>query len=52
MSDAIYVAGRITGHLEIGDKHEIDRAEWPKPDGIRLTPTSRYIKDKLLTGSA
>jgi 8-oxo-dGTP diphosphatase len=51
MSDAIYVAGKISGHLKIGDKHEIDRAAWCKPHGIRLTPTSRYIKDKLLAAS-
>jgi hypothetical protein len=34
-----------TGHLAIGDKK--DKATWRKPRGIRLTPTSRYIRDKL-----
>ena len=29
----------------IGDK-EMDKATWRKPRGIRLTPTSRYIRDK------
>lgn len=47
MSDAIFVADKATGELVIGDKKEIDRAIWRKPRGIRLTPTSRYIRDKL-----
>jgi 8-oxo-dGTP diphosphatase len=47
MSDAIFIAKKATGHLAIGDKKEIDRAIWRKPRGIRLTPTSRYIRDKL-----
>ncbi len=47
MSDAIFVAGKASGHLTIGDKREIDKATWRKPRGIRLTPTSRYIRDKL-----
>jgi 8-oxo-dGTP diphosphatase len=47
MSDAIFVANKVTGRLKIGDKREIDRAAWRKPRGIRLTPTSRYIRDKL-----
>ena len=47
MSDAIFVANKATGQLTIGDKHEIDKAIWRKPRGIRLTPTSRYIRDTL-----
>jgi 8-oxo-dGTP diphosphatase len=47
MSDAIFIAKRVSGNLTIGDKHEIDKAIWRKPRGIRLTPTSRYIRDKL-----
>jgi 8-oxo-dGTP pyrophosphatase MutT (NUDIX family) len=47
MSDAIFVAEKARGSLVIGDKKEIDRAVWRKPRGIRLTPTSRYIRDKL-----
>ena len=47
MSDAIFVVRRASGELKIGDKREIDRAVWRKPRGIRLTPTSRYIRDKL-----
>ena len=47
MSDAIFVAKKVSGALKIGDKKEIDKAEWRKPRGIRLTPTSRYIRDKL-----
>ncbi len=47
MSDAIFIAGKTSGALAIGDKKEIDRAIWRKPRGIRLTPTSRYIRDKL-----
>src|SRR5262249_32410639 len=47
MSDAIFIAKKASGRLAIGDKREIDRAGWCKPRGIRLTPTSRYIRDKL-----
>jgi 8-oxo-dGTP diphosphatase len=47
MSDAIFVAKRASGRLAIGDKKEIDRAGWRKPRGVRLTPTSRYIVNKL-----
>ena len=47
MSDAIFIAKKASGHLAIGDKKEIDRAIWRKPHGIRLTATSRYIRDKL-----
>jgi 8-oxo-dGTP diphosphatase len=47
MSDAIFVAKKASGRLAIGDKKEIDKATWCKPRGIRLTPTSRYIRDKL-----
>jgi hypothetical protein len=47
MDDAIFVAAKATGRLMIGDKKEIDKAIWRKPRGLRLTPTSRYIRDKL-----
>ena len=49
MSDAIFIANKASGRLTIGDKEEIDKATWhkPHPRGIRLTPTSRYIRDKL-----
>jgi 8-oxo-dGTP diphosphatase len=48
MSDSIFIAETATGQLDIGDKKEIDRAVWRKPrSGMRLTPTSRYIRDKL-----
>jgi 8-oxo-dGTP diphosphatase len=47
MSDAIFIANKASGHLAIGDKKEIEKATWRKPRGIRLTPTSRYIRDKL-----
>jgi len=47
MSDAIFVTAKSFGRLTIGDKHEIDKTTWRKPRGIRLTPTSRYIRDKL-----
>ena len=49
MSDAIFITKKATGRLFIGDKHELDRASWRKPWGIRLTPTSRYIRDKLFS---
>jgi 8-oxo-dGTP diphosphatase len=47
MSDAIFIADRASGALRIGDKREIDRAVWRRPYGIKLTPTSLYIRDKL-----
>jgi 8-oxo-dGTP diphosphatase len=47
MSDAIFIAEKVSGDLAIGDKREIDKASWCKPFGIRLTPTSRYIRDKI-----
>jgi ADP-ribose pyrophosphatase YjhB (NUDIX family) len=47
MSDAIFIASKASGPLLIGDKKEIDRATWRKPRGIRLTPTSRFIRDRL-----
>ncbi|GLR87995.1 NUDIX hydrolase [Bradyrhizobium iriomotense] len=47
MSDAIFIARNAKGKLAIGDRKEIDRAIWQKPRGIRLTPTSRYIRDQL-----
>jgi 8-oxo-dGTP diphosphatase len=47
MSDAVFFANKTSGRLAIGDKHEIDKATWRKPRGIQLTPTSRYIRDKL-----
>src|SRR6476620_11489697 len=47
MSDAIFLANKASGQLKIGDKKEIDRAVWRQPRGLRLTPTSRYIRDKL-----
>jgi ADP-ribose pyrophosphatase YjhB (NUDIX family) len=51
VSDAIFVAAKAAGRLKIGDKKEIDRAIWRRPHGIRLTPTSRYIRDKLFPKS-
>ena len=47
MSDAIFLARKASGRLQIGDKREIDRAEWRTPRGLRLTPTSRYIRNRL-----
>ena len=48
MSDAIFFAKKASGSSQrSGDKKEIDKATWRKPRGIRLTPTSRYIRDKL-----
>jgi 8-oxo-dGTP diphosphatase len=47
MSDAIFITKKASGNLTIGDKDEIDKAIWRKPRGIRLTPTSRYVRDKL-----
>jgi 8-oxo-dGTP diphosphatase len=47
MSDAIFIAEQVKGKLTIGDKKEIDRVAWHKPRAVRLTPTSRYVRDKL-----
>ena len=47
MSDAIFLTNKASGQLKIGDKREIDKAVWCTPRGLRLTPTSRYIRDKL-----
>ena len=47
MSDAIFVAKNASGRLAIGDMKEISKAAWCRPRGLRLTPTSRYIRDKL-----
>src|ERR1700759_4203359 len=47
MSDGIFIAKAAKGRLDIGDKKELDRAAWQKPYGIRLTATSRYIRDRL-----
>src|ERR1700692_1986898 len=47
MSDAIFFAKKATGSLALRDKKEIDKATCRKPRGIRLTPTSRYIRDNL-----
>lgn len=47
MNDAVFVARKASGSLTIGDKKEIDKATWRKPRGIRLTPTSRYVRDML-----
>src|ERR1700688_3719718 len=51
MSDAIFVTAKASGRLTIGDRKEIDKATWRKPRGIHLTPTSRYIRDKLFPKS-
>ena len=51
MSDAIFIATKASGRLKIGDKNEIDKGIWRKPRGIRLTPTSRYIRDRLFPTS-
>jgi 8-oxo-dGTP diphosphatase len=46
MSDAIFLSMKPSGRLKIGDKKELDGAEWRKPRG-KMTPTPRYIRDKL-----
>lgn len=49
MSDAIFIAKKASGRLDIGDTKELDKAVWRKPYRIRLTPTSKYIRDKLFS---
>jgi 8-oxo-dGTP diphosphatase len=51
MSAPIFVTAKASGRLTNGDKHEIDKVTWRKPSDIRLTPTSRYIRDKLFPKS-
>src|SRR5258708_15157839 len=51
MSDAIFVTAKASGRLKIGDRKEIDKPKWRNPPGLRLTPTSRYIRDKLFPKS-
>ena len=47
MSDAIFIVGSVSGRLAIGDKRELDKAAWLKPRGVRLTATTRYVRDRL-----
>jgi 8-oxo-dGTP diphosphatase len=47
MSDAVFIARQVSGKLQIGDPDELDRAEWRKPRRLRLTATSRFIRDQL-----
>ena len=49
MSDAIYFTRGAKGSLTIGDRREIDKAEWRRPWRLKLTPTSRYILNRLLS---
>ena len=49
MSDAIYFTRGARGSLTIGDRREIDKAEWRRPWKLTLTPTSRYILNRLLS---
>lgn len=49
MSDAVFIAEKVSGTLAIGDTRELDKAEWRKPRHLRLTPTSRFIRDKLFS---
>ena len=49
MSDAIFVAKSAKGRLDIVGKKELDRAVWREPHGVRLTPTSRYIRNRLFS---
>ena len=49
MSDAIFFTRGARGNLTIGDRREIDKAEWRRPWKLTLTPTSRYILSRLLS---
>src|SRR5262245_1557887 len=49
MSDAIYFTQGAKGSLKIGDRREIDKAEWRRPRKLKLTPTSRYILSRLFS---
>ena len=49
MSDAIYFTRGARGSLTIGDRAEIEKAEWRRPWKLTLTPTSRYILNRLLS---
>jgi 8-oxo-dGTP diphosphatase len=47
MDDAIFLVADVAGMLAIGAKDEIDRAEWRTPFGLRMTATSRFVRDQL-----
>ena len=49
MNDAIFFTRGARGNLTIGDRREIDKAEWRLPWKLTLTPTSRYILSRLLS---
>ena len=49
MSDAIFFTRGARGSLTIGDRREIDKAAWRRPWKLALTPTSRYILNRLLS---
>ena len=40
---AVFVAARATGRLAIGNAREIDRAEWRRPYGVRLTTAASSL---------
>ena len=46
MSDAVFLSRTASGKLTIGDR-EIDKAAWRRPWKIRLTATSKQIRDDL-----
>jgi len=48
MSDAVYLAHGAKGQLTIGAPKEIDRAAWRSPWKTELTPTARYVRDRLV----
>jgi 8-oxo-dGTP pyrophosphatase MutT (NUDIX family) len=48
---AIFVAARARGRLVIGNSREIDRAEWRRPYGLRLTSAARVIRDRMFAPS-
>jgi 8-oxo-dGTP diphosphatase len=48
MSDAVFLARKVKGRLTIVAPKEIDRAAWRNPWKLALTPTARYVRDRLV----
>jgi 8-oxo-dGTP diphosphatase len=49
---AIFIAGHVEGDLIIGDEREIDRAGYYEPNSVPLSPTTRYIHDRIVSTMA
>lgn len=48
MSDACFMTAKAKGALTIGDRKELKDARWCRPWGLKLTPTTRHMRDLLV----